>query len=247
MKKTILPDIAFYACDTIRTRAYLQMVDQAGFKFSHIILVKSSKNMIRPGQVLTRSYAQPKKVIWFNGYSFDPRYDNEKFLVDTSQSYEIFQEFDPQSHNIWNKIANRLEIVILFSGFGGMILNNNFLDLEKKFLHVHGGRLPSFGGSTTNYYDYLLNKQIGATAIFLTEKIDEGPVLKCMNFSKKIDMEDFDDCIDPMTRGIVLIETIKDYMRLDEWPQDVNLQKSEDRGFYYIIHPVLKHLAILKK
>ena len=42
------------------------------------------------------------------------------------------------------------------------------LNIEKKFLHVHGGYLPDYKGSTTNYYSLINENTIGASAIFLT-------------------------------------------------------------------------------
>ena len=51
-----------------------------------------------------------------------------------------------------------------------------------KFLHIHGGYVPAFKGSTTNYYSLLAEGQLGASAIFLTEDLDSGPKLHRQKF-----------------------------------------------------------------
>ena len=40
------------------------------------------------------------------------------------------------------------------------------LSLEKYYLHIHGGPLPQYRGSTTKYYSLLKSNTVGASAIF---------------------------------------------------------------------------------
>ena len=49
-----------------------------------------------------------------------------------------------------------------------VLLKEKILDTGKKFLHIHGGYLPDYKGSTTNYYSLINENTIGASAIFLT-------------------------------------------------------------------------------
>ena len=56
--------------------------------------------------------------------------------------------------------------VIIYSGYGGGIIGKRLLGIDKKFLHVHGGYLPDYPGSTTNYFSILKEDKVGASAIF---------------------------------------------------------------------------------
>ena len=52
-----------------------------------------------------------------------------------------------------------------------------------------------------------------------------------------------DHYYDPLIRGIVLIETIN-MMINEDFKSIININKSGD--MYFVIHPVLKHISILK-
>ena len=91
--------------------------------------------------------------------------------------FEIAPNGNINSDEIIKIIESRLEQVFIFSGYGGVLLEDRILDTGKKFLHVHGGYLPDYKGSTTNYYSLIDENTIGASAIFLTKEIDCGPIL----------------------------------------------------------------------
>ena len=65
----------------------------------------------------------------------------------------------------------------VYSGFGGIIVKEIILELGLNLLHIHGGYLPEFKGSTTNYFSILSEKSIGASAIFLSKDLDSGPMI----------------------------------------------------------------------
>ena len=137
----------------------------------------------------------------------------------------------------------RREKVFVFSGFGGNIVSPSILSLDMKFLHIHGGYVPAFKGSTTNYYSLLAEGQLGASAIFLTEDLDSGPVLHRQKFPRPDDPELIDYFIDPGLRARVLRDTL---IKLDKMPSLLEEAEPVAGGeTYFIIHPVLKHLAIL--
>ena len=82
-----------------------------------------------------------------------------------------------------------------------------------------------------------------ASSIFLTEKIDCGPILKRRKFPPPPNCEQIDHFYDSAARAFVLVETLKDFVKHGEWRYADTLNKGG--GVFYIIHPVLKHLAIL--
>ena len=142
-------------------------------------------------------------------------------------------------------LRNRPEEVFIYSGFGGVLLKKKLLGVEKKFLHAHGGYLPTYKGSTTQYYSILKENKIAASTLFLEEIIDSGPVLMRRKFNVPSNKVELDYFVDPIVRSIVLAETIKEYTRRMQWNAiKINEQNTTT---YFIIHPVLKHIAILDK
>lgn len=125
----------------------------------------------------------------------------------------------------------------IFCGKGGEIVKENILKLNR-FLHIHPGKLPSYRGSTTIYYSLLKESKCFASAFFLDTKIDTGNIIKQMEFD--IVNIDFDYLYDPLIRSFLLIDVLKN--------SDLEAYKQTDESKeYYIIHPVLKKLALLKK
>ena len=66
---------------------------------------------------------------------------------------------------------------------------------------MHGGYLPKFKGSTTNYYSLIMNNELGSSSLFLNEKIDEGPILIRRKFKIKSKIQDFDSYHDNYLRS----------------------------------------------
>ncbi|WP_222836391.1 formyltransferase family protein [Jannaschia donghaensis] len=133
--------------------------------------------------------------------------------------------------------------VALYSGFGGQILRDNVLNVGKRILHVHGGYLPTFRGSTTNYYSLLAEGTLGASAIFMTAEIDAGPILMRRKFSAPPDKTCMDHLHDSAARAVVLLDTLSAWIETGEWPV-VHPGPDEVARTYYVIHPALKHVAI---
>ena len=137
------------------------------------------------------------------------------------------------------------EDTIIYSGYGGVIVKPSVLNLGKNFLHIHGGYLPDYKGSTTNYYSFLEVNKCGASAIFLEPEIDCGPVLKRKWFKAPDNLEDLDYFYDSALRADVLLDVIKEYNTTGEW----NFELKDNKGgeTFYIIHPFLKHVSLCKK
>ena len=87
----------------------------------------------------------------------------------------------------------------------------------------------------------LKENKIGASSIFINQKIDEGPIIisKKINPSSKLNI---DYLLDPLLRAEVLILTLKKILKNNEI--DVEYQVKSDGKNYFVIHPVLKNLAI---
>ena len=132
---------------------------------------------------------------------------------------------------------------MIYSGYGGYILKPHLFQLGKKYIHVHAGMLPQYRGSTTVYYSILHEKMLGASAIFLTPGLDEGDIIYSQQFSLPEDSVDVDYIYEPYARAVVLVAALQKYFV--DGDRSVVLQTETGAETYFIIHPVLKHLALL--
>lgn len=159
---------------------------------------------------------------------------------------------DINAKDVFRTIMNLPQKMIIYSGYGGGILQKEYFAGDKRFIHVHAGRLPQYKGSTSCYYSLLNDNEICATAIFLNPSLDGGDVLShfCMHAGqiRALQNTDIDTAVEPYIRAKALICAIKDYTQNGKFsPIPQKTFESVGAGeIYYKIHPVLKHLAFFK-
>ena len=241
-----LLDMGMVIADTSRTRAYIQgLVDNDLFP-NYVLIMKNETEKILPGQ----SEKQESGIIHIApdrssnvGFAFKPAESIEETLKKSGIPLVHSDSIDINSDEVINILRERTESVFVYSGFGGVILRDKILGIGKKFLHVHGGYLPDYKGSTTNYYSLINENECGASSLFLEKEIDSGPILIRKKFPPPPNRERIDHLDDSIFRTKVLVETLRKYVANGSWLFD----HSDNRGgeTFYIIHPVLKHIAIL--
>ena len=122
----------------------------------------------------------------------------------------------------------------------------NFIDINNqeftKFIHLHPGIVPYYRGSTCFYYSILKDDNCGVSAYLMDENLDTGDLILQLNFPKPSHIY-LDDIYDPHIRSETLIEIFR-----KELLEKKKFQKQgESNNFpFFIIHPVLKHIAILR-
>jgi methionyl-tRNA formyltransferase len=127
---------------------------------------------------------------------------------------------------------------IIYSGPAGVILRDEILNAGKVFIHAHPGLLPEFKGSTTVYYSMLLKREIGCSVFAMNREIDCGEILLMKTFPVPMVPVDFDMVVDPLVRAETLLEWLAS--------EDLTKISNGTGNTFYIIHPVLKHLARIK-
>jgi methionyl-tRNA formyltransferase len=213
----MLPDVAMLAAPTARTRAYLAGLRAHDLSPAAMVLVTPRDSA---GGLDIESAAAAAGI------------SVAKVEADTIN--------DP---TVVAAIAALEQRYVIFSGPGGAIVKTALFATGKRFIHVHPGRLPDFRGSTTIYYSLLAEKKVEATALFLDERIDCGPLIGHRVFDVPRDRSTIDHSYDPSIRAELLVSVLRDYVQrggFEERPQpEVSV------GAYYVVHPILKHLAIL--
>jgi methionyl-tRNA formyltransferase len=225
-----LPDVAMVAADTSRTRVYLAALIKNGLLPSFVLLLENREEELLPGQVLANGPATAVS-------------DLQEMLVTACIPFSRASSKDVNDPLVVKEICERPELVFIYSGFGGVLVGKQVLATGKRFLHVHGGYLPDFKGSTTNYFSLLAENTMGASAIFLSAQIDSGPVIHRKKFPPPDERKQIDHVVDSQVRADVLIETLQEFQSTGEWRFD--LEENNGGETYYVIHPVLKHIAIL--
>jgi methionyl-tRNA formyltransferase len=238
------------AADTTRSRAYLQALVRNGLLPNYVLVMERESNDHLPGQLGIAQESEYKSENSINGqYLNEAHFDVTQsifFLLGQHKiSYDVIKSDDINSPKVIEAIRHRSESVFIYSGFGGAILRKEILSIGPRFLHVHGGYLPDYKGSTANYYSLIKENTVGASSLFLNEEIDCGPVLMRKKFPPPPNKEAIDHIYDSAVRAKVLIETLQSYIKNGDWIFD--LEENGGGETYYVIHPVLKHIAVLAK
>jgi len=241
-----LSNIGMVIADTPRTKIYAQALVQNELMPNFALIMKNESDDILPGQT-TEATAECVHVLQDQfskvGFVFNPSETIEDTLIQSGISFEYVFSVDINSDALIAAVDERPEPVFIYSGFGGAILRNKILGLDKKFLHIHGGYLPDYKGSTTNYYSLLNENECGASSIFMEKEIDSGPILIRRRFPSPKDRKKIDYIHDSVFRAKVLVETIQMAGINGEW--QIEVPDNFGGETYFIIHPVLKHIAIL--
>jgi len=221
-----LREIGMLAIPNSRSTCYLQRLIENDYLPSFVIILQASQQMLTPGQRLE-----------------DLEGAFVQSLIENSIDYSIVSTININSSEVVENLKKRHEKFFIYSGPGGAILKKEILNIGKKFLHIHPGRLPAFRGSTTIYYQILAESQCGVSAIILDEKIDTGPIIASENYPLPQNI-DLDYEYDPMIRADLLIKVIDQFVKRGEF--SVKHQSQEAGETYYIMHPLLRHIVKMR-
>lgn len=156
-------------------------------------------------------------------------------------NYIEIENIDVNSKEVLDAINNYDVDIVVFAGYGGQLLKNQHFISEKKYLHMHPGKLPIERGSTTLYYSILNERKLTVTAFYMTDKIDDGVNILFNEYeipNKRVDIDCWLDCV---VRADCFIEALANIVSKEPYIKNLNNSSEE----YYVIHPVLKHVALL--
>lgn len=233
-----MPDNKFcmLLMDNNRSKAYLQNFLRLGFIPEHVFVL---------GEAMAGIYTKQKLIHRIPKCScfFDEKESVYKTLEQNRIPYTPIGNMDVNAPDVCRYIKEADADYVIYSGLEGVILREGILDAGKSFIHAHSGTVPHFKGSTTVYYSMLLQKTIGCSVIFLGKEIDCGDILFTRSYPIPPQPVDFDMVVDPLIRAETLLTWLNE-INGDISGAATNPQNPADGNTYYIIHPVLKHLAI---
>ena len=213
-----------------RSKAYLQKILKNNIILENIIFMNDKR--------IEKKYADTViELSKING--FDISQSVNETLLENHLTFKEFPFVDINNSELIKYIKSISVDYIIFSGGG--ILKHDILTSGTKFIHLHPGIVPHYRGSTCFYYSILNENYAGVTAFIMDMQLDTGDILYQKKFSKPTHQH-LDDIFDPYIRSETLIELLKS--RKSSFT-NVITQNPLSGETYYIIHPTLKHIAIL--
>ena len=233
-----LSDVAFLAADTARSRAYCQAMVSANIKLASVLIVKSPGEH-RWGQQ-TSAVTRPELQGLFVPELDIQLSESAEMLCTSVQCIDTGTLNCPEVVEWIKRTSARL---VIFSGYGGEIIKQEVLRAGACLLHMHGGWLPEYRGSTPCYYSYLQDKSFGVSSLLLDEHVDSGPIIARQRYPVPPPETDIDYYYDSVIRADLLISTLKRWSEQGDFEELID-QKPHEGTTYYVIHPVLKHIAL---
>lgn len=235
-----LPGISLLFADTMRSRAYAQALVYHGISVDAGMIVRSPERP-RWGQMTEHLSEQSELDEVFIPNLSRPL---EESVTELTDDVDESRAGTVNSPDVVQWIHEKEPRLVVYSGFGGEIIKDDVLHAGAPLLHIHSGWLPDYRGSTTLYYSYLQEGTCGVTALLLHADIDAGPILRRKRYPPPPPGMDVDYCYDSAIRADLLVDVLREWKVNDGMPP---LIEQPDNGTtYYIIHPVLKHIALNK-
>lgn len=211
---------------SLRGRAYIQNLVRNNVHLSNVILMDNGNSEL--------TYSNCNKYDFFK--------PSEKEITTLSNNGINYVSVEANNCND-NKVIKILRNVksdwVIYSGGG--ILRDEILSLNCNFIHIHPGSLPEYRGSTCFYYSLLNEGKCSCTAFIMEKGIDSGKIIHSKDFMPPKGI-DFDNIYDNWMRSQTLIESLN-MIRSNNF----NFKNNNiDTDMYYIIHPVLKHISIMR-
>ncbi len=212
-----------------RSNAYIQKNLKNNISIDEIIFLNDKQNKIT---------FKKDEIIESKKCGFDLSKSVGLFLIENKLQFTEFDFVDINNIGLIDFISKSDCDLFIFSGGG--ILKDKILNTNKKFIHFHSGLVPNYRGSTCLYYSLLNENKCGVTAFFMDGHIDTGKIIFQKIFDPPIH-EFVDNVYDPYIRSETMVEVLQ-----KKYYMSKNFEKQTPNGeTYYIIHPVLKHMAIL--
>lgn len=234
-----LEGVLLLAGFTARSQAYAQAMDTAGLEPDRVLIYGPEKPLL-PGQVGVNEAHKTVKHLFTPNLAIP--------LLETCEENQWRVETLPRKHindeEIVKSILRISPKLIVYSGYGSQLVGKELLESRIKFLHIHSGWLPEFRGSTTLYYSWLLENRCAASAILLRPTIDTGPIVAIKHYPPPAKGVDPDYVYDSAIRADLLVTVLRHYKDNGDIP--ATTEQSAKGSTYYVIHPVLKHLARLR-
>lgn len=230
-----LKNVVFLAGFSSRTLVYFQTMVANGVIPDQLVLF-GSENSEEAGKI-------PKKIQRrIDGPRIDLTISQIEACEKAGCPYTVIRENSVNHSAIYETLVRIKPGLIIYSGYGSQIVGTPLLAVAP-ILHIHAGWLPEEKGSTTIYYSMLMNRYCSASAILLSKDLDQGKILERKKYPLPEPGIEIDHFYDNYIRADLLVNILQKYSESGKLPEPI-VETGKGR-MYYVIHPILKHIAIL--
>lgn len=230
-----LAGIGLLLAPTMRSRAYAQMLASRGMKPDHVFLFPSQEAQWSGPDEVTVPLDDKGRVFEFRpGEPASVTVEEMEWPSTTLPNTNIN---DPVVQRI---LGDSNLSVLVYSGMNKAIVTAETLAGCPRFLHVHGGYLPDYRAATGFYFGLLETGRIGVSAIWLDEGFDTGDLVGRAWYPNGNGLS-VDAVVDPVARADLLANEFDAWIVNGAFPAIPQTGEAEN---YFVIHPVLKHLAL---
>ena len=208
----------------VRSKAYIQKILHHQIHFEHIIFMNDNRT--------EKKYSE-NIIKLSKNHGFDISQSVMNTLLKNNLDFKEFSFVDINNPILIRYLQSLDTEFFIFTGGG--ILKHDILSSGVKFIHLHPGIAPSYRGSILN------ENYAGVTAYIMNKNLDTGDIIYQKKFQKP-NHKYLDNIFDPYIRSETLIELLEN--KSTPFTESIK-QNPFDGETYYIIHPVLKHIAIL--
>lgn len=212
-----------------RSRAYLQKMKKQKIVLDNYVLMNNDDKKGFSEEIINIS----------KQFGFDISETTRNTLLNNNIPFKEFNFLDINHLSLIEFLKENFCDYYIFTGGG--ILKKNILSLPIKFIHLHPGIVPFYRGSTCFYYSIINEQKAGVTAFIMDKNLDTGQIIYQKKFDKP-NHQFVDEVYDPYIRSETLIDVLQNQILVKKNFKDQDFKNGET---YFIIHPVLKHIAIL--
>lgn len=232
------PRLVILCARTARSVAYLQALDNAGIVPDGVLVYGKKSSNVQSNRNL--------QMQSLNGvFCPDLSQTIDDCLARLGWPHQLCDAESLDSQELTASLASMSANLVVYSGYGGQLVPATLLR-QYPMLHIHSGWLPQYRGSTTLYYQLIEQRQCAASALLLDENIDTGPVLARKTYAMPPAGLDVDYLYDNAIRADLLVSVLANWRAAPHALHDDACDFSQQQlPPYFIIHPLLKHLALL--
>lgn len=236
---TLLLPLTLLLAPTARSQAYVQALAAANMAPSAVVLLKGA-----PRRRPVSNAAEPPVIEGLFLPDLDQSLDDS--LERLSWPTRRVESADVNDHLVLNAVQAAGQPLCVYSGPSGHLAGDALL-ATTRLLHCHSGRLPHYRGSTTLFYSLLAEGRCTVSALLLETAIDCGPILAVRDYPPPPPGMDVDNIYDAAIRADMLVRVVGRLAQGDPLDRGEQQNGTFPPWTYYIIHPVLKHAALLSK
>lgn len=230
-----LEGIGVIAAPTFRSRAYLQTLERLKMCPEIVVCLRGPEDVWDGAEILNLSLHQDAPP-----FKFRPGRPARETASANGWAVVEVDADDINSEAAIEVVAGLPADILIYSGMPKALLRKPLLESGKRFLHIHGGYVPAYRGATGFYYGLLEHGKLGVSAIWLDEGVDTGPLI-AREWYHPIPGMDIDLVMDPAIRADLLGRLLQHRLTHGVFPSTPQTGGSES---FFVIHPVLKHLAL---